>query len=50
LASSIELSICLACWLQMLTQLPQPMQRSAITSACPAEMRMALAGHSRTQV
>ncbi len=40
----------LAPWLQTRTQLPQPMQRSGITSACRCLMRMALAGHRRTQV
>jgi hypothetical protein len=40
----------LASWLQTCTQLPQPMQRWATTSACPASMRIAFAGHSRTQV
>jgi len=48
--SGIESWTRLAFWLQTCTQLPQPMQRSRMTSACPFEMRMALAGQSRTQV
>ncbi len=48
--SSIELRTCFAFCLQTTTQLPQPMQRSAITAAWPSAMRIALAGHSRTHV
>jgi len=35
---------------QTRTQFPQPMHRSSTTSACPFEIRIAFAGHSRTQV
>ncbi len=45
-----ELATRLAPWLQTRTQLPHPMHRSGMTSACQPAMRMALAGHSRTQV
>ncbi len=48
--SSRELLTCFAPMLQTLKQLPQATQRSGRTSALPEWMRMALAGHSRTQV
>ena len=40
---------CLAFWEQTRKQLAQPMQREGITLAWPSTMRMASAGHSRTQ-
>jgi hypothetical protein len=47
---SMPPSTCLARWLHARTQLPHPMHRSAIASAWPVAIRMALAGHSRTHV
>ena len=48
--SAMEPITCFARWLQTLTQLPQLMQRWPMISAWPSEMRIAFAGHSRTQV
>jgi hypothetical protein len=48
--ASTDRSGIFAPWLHTLTQLPHPIQRSLITSACPFIILMALTGHSRTQV
>ena len=37
-------------WLHTRTQLPQPMHRGCTISAWRSEIRIALAGHSRTHV
>jgi hypothetical protein len=47
--ASIPLSICLAFWAQTRTQLPQRMQRSSKTWACPSLTMIALAGQFLTQ-
>ena len=49
-ARSSPLRYALAFWEQTSVQLPQAMQRSSTTNACPSSMRMASAGQSRTQV